>query len=127
MNIQPRNKWQKTLIDAMQLQSFAPKTQYTYFRAVRKLSDFYNKPPYRITEEELCQYFLHRKNVDQWSETAFNHELQSDATRSAANSYSLCAIRFETFMESDCALWNMTIERHREEDFLWHSLMHKSR
>ena len=70
MNIKPKNKWQKTLIDAMQLQSFAPKTQYAYFRAVRKLSDFYNKPPYRITEEELCQYFLHRKNVDQWSETA---------------------------------------------------------
>jgi site-specific recombinase XerD len=70
MNLQPRNKWQKTLIDAMQLQSFAPKTQYAYFRAVRKLSDFYDKPPYRITEEELCQYFLHRKNVDQWSETA---------------------------------------------------------
>ena len=70
MNLQPRNKWQKTLIDAMQLQSYAPKTQYTYFRAVRKLADFYNKPPYRITEEELCQYFLHRKNVDKWSETA---------------------------------------------------------
>ena len=70
MNIQPRNKWQKRFLDAMQLRSFAPKTQYAYFRAVRKLSDFYNKPPYRISEEELCQYFLHRKNVDQWSETA---------------------------------------------------------
>lgn len=70
MNIQPRNKWQKQLLDAMQLQSYAPKTQYAYFRAVRKLSVFYNKPPYRITEEELCQYFLHRKNVDHWSETA---------------------------------------------------------
>jgi len=69
MNIQPRNKWQKQFIDAMQLRSFAPKTQYAYFRAVRKLSVFYDKPPYRITEEELCQYFLHRKNVDHWSET----------------------------------------------------------
>ena len=69
MNIQPRNNWQKRFLDAMQLQSFAPKTQYAYFRAVRKLSVFYDKPPYRITEEELCQYFLHRKNVDQWSET----------------------------------------------------------
>lgn len=69
MNIQPRNKWQKQFLDAMQLRSFAPKTQYAYFRAVRKLSVFYDKPPYRITEEELCQYFLHRKNVDKWSET----------------------------------------------------------
>lgn len=69
MNIKPRTKWQKQFIDAMQLQSFAPKTQYAYFKAVHKLATFYNKPPYRITEEELCQYFLHRKNVDKWSET----------------------------------------------------------
>ncbi len=69
MNIQPRNKWQKRFIEAMQLQSFAPKTQYAYFKAVLKMANFYNKPPYRITEEEICQYFLHRKNVDQWSET----------------------------------------------------------
>lgn len=69
MNITARNKWQQRFIDAMQLRSFKPKTQYAYFRAVRKLATFYNKPPYRITEEELCQYFLHRKNVDKWSET----------------------------------------------------------
>ena len=69
MNITARNKWQQRFIDAMQLRSFKPKTQYAYFRAVRKLSVFYNKPPYKITEEELCQYFLHRKNVDKWSPT----------------------------------------------------------
>lgn len=56
--------------EAMQLQSFAPKTQYAYLRAVRKLAEFYDKSPARITEAELCQYFLHRKNVDQWSSTA---------------------------------------------------------
>jgi len=58
------------MIEAMQLQSFAPKTQYAYVRAVRKLAEFYDKSPGRITEEELCQYFLHRKNVDQWSSTS---------------------------------------------------------
>jgi len=58
------------MTDAMQLQSFAPKTQQAYLRAVRKLAEFYDKSPARITEEELCQYFLHRKNVDQWSSTA---------------------------------------------------------
>ena len=59
MNIQPRCKWEKQFIEAMQLQSFAPKTQYAYFKAVLKLAKFYDKPPYRITEDELCQYFLH--------------------------------------------------------------------
>lgn len=58
------------MIDAMQLQSFAPKTQDAYLRAVRKLAEFYDKSPARITEAELCQYFLHRKNVDHWSSTA---------------------------------------------------------
>jgi len=58
------------MTDAMQLQSFAPKTQQAYLRAVRKLAEFYDKSPARITEEELCHYFLHRKNVDQWSSTA---------------------------------------------------------
>jgi len=58
------------MTEVMQLQSFAPKTQDAYLRAVRKLAEFYGKSPGRITEEELCQYFLHRKNVDQWSSTA---------------------------------------------------------
>jgi integrase/recombinase XerD len=59
------------MTEAMQLQSFATATQYTYLRAVRRLVAFYDdKSPYRITEEELCQYFLHRKNVDNWSPTA---------------------------------------------------------
>ena len=69
MNIQPRSKWQKQFIEAMQLRSFAPKMQYAYFKAVLKLARVCDKPPYRITEDELCQYFLHRKNVDLWSET----------------------------------------------------------
>ncbi len=58
------------MIDAMQLQSFSPRTQQAYVRSVRKLAEFYDKSPDRITEEELCQYFLHRKNVDHWSSTA---------------------------------------------------------
>ena len=63
-------KWYDRMIEAMQLQSFSPRTQQSYVRAVRKLAEFYDKSPARITEEELCQYFLHRKNVDQWSPTA---------------------------------------------------------
>jgi integrase/recombinase XerD len=58
------------MIEAMQLQSFSPRTQQSYVRSVRKLAEFYDKSPGCITEAELCQYFLHRKNVDQWSSTA---------------------------------------------------------
>jgi site-specific recombinase XerD len=66
--------------EAMQLQSLAPKTQETYLRAIRKLERFYDKSPARVTEEELCQYFLHRANVDKWSRSACAH--------------ALCAIKF---------------------------------
>ncbi len=63
-------KFYDRMIEAMQLQSFSPRTQQSYVRAVRKLAEFYDKSPARITEAELCDYFLHRKNVDQWSSTA---------------------------------------------------------
>jgi len=33
------------------------------------------------------------------------------------------AIRVESFVESNGALRSMPIERHGEEDLLWHSLM----
>lgn len=55
------------MIEAMQLQSFSPRTQESYVRAVRKLAEFHDKSPARITEAELCQFFLHRKNVDKRS------------------------------------------------------------
>jgi site-specific recombinase XerD len=65
------SKLYNQMTEAMQLQNFAPPTQYAYLRAVRRLVAFYDdKSPYRITEEELCKYFLHRKNVDKWSPTA---------------------------------------------------------
>lgn len=58
------------MTEAMQLQSLSPRTQESYLRSVRKLAEFYDKSPGRITEEELCQYFLHRANVDKWSRAA---------------------------------------------------------
>lgn len=65
-----KSKLYDRMTEAMQLQSFAKPTQQAYVRAVRKLAEFYGKSPARITEEELCQYFLHRANVDKWSISA---------------------------------------------------------
>ena len=31
------------------------------------LSEFYEKTPDLVSEEELQEYFLHRKNVDKWA------------------------------------------------------------
>jgi integrase/recombinase XerD len=52
---------------ALQLAGMSNSTQKGYTRSVRMLVDFYKKSPDLITEEELQDYFLHRKNVSKWS------------------------------------------------------------
>ena len=54
---------------ALQLAGMSNRTQQSYTRSVRMLVDFYNKTPDQINEQELQDYFLHRKNVDNWSAT----------------------------------------------------------
>jgi hypothetical protein len=51
----------------LQLAGMSKRTQQCYTRSVRMLVDFYNKTPDQITEVQLQEYFLHRKNKDKWS------------------------------------------------------------
>jgi site-specific recombinase XerD len=55
------------MIQTLQLNGKCERTQECYVRSVRMLTDFHQKAPASITEEELRQYFLHRKNVSNWS------------------------------------------------------------
>ena len=50
------------MIEDLQLHGYADKTQESYLRAVRQLSVYCNKPPDRISEDELREYFLYLKN-----------------------------------------------------------------
>lgn len=59
--------WYEQSLKALQLNGKGERTQEAYTRAVRMLTEFYDTTPDRITEEELQDYFLHRKNVDHWS------------------------------------------------------------
>lgn len=52
---------------ALQLAGMSERTQQAYTRAVRLLVEFHAKTPEQITEPELEDYFLHRRNVDKWS------------------------------------------------------------
>lgn len=52
---------------ALQLAGMSERTQECYTRAVRQLVDFYGKTPDQISEPELEDYFLHRRNTDKWS------------------------------------------------------------
>ncbi len=54
-------------IRALQLAGFSNSTQRIYTRAVRMLVEFYDKTPDQITESELENYFLWRRNHNKWA------------------------------------------------------------
>ena len=55
------------MIQDLQLRDYSKGTQTLYVNAVRQLCDHFDKPPGRITEEDLREYFLYGKNVKKWS------------------------------------------------------------
>ena len=62
-----KTEWYDRTIQALQLNGKGKRTQQAYARSVRMLSQFHGKAPDLITEQELQDYFLHRKNVDHGS------------------------------------------------------------
>jgi hypothetical protein len=63
-----QTKWYDQTVRHLQLAGMSEKTQEAYARHVRKLIEFFDgRDPNQISEEELKNYFLHRRNVDQWS------------------------------------------------------------
>jgi integrase len=63
-------EWSIRMQQDLQLHGYSQRSQELYLRAVRQLTERFNKPPDQITEEELRDYFLYVKNVKKWSRTA---------------------------------------------------------
>lgn len=61
------NDWHEKSKRALQLAGKGERTQEAYTRSVRKLVQFLGRTPDQISETDLQDYFLHRRNVDQWS------------------------------------------------------------
>lgn len=61
------NDWYQRMIAVLQLNGKGEPTQKAHNGAVRMLSEFYNKTPDLLSEPELQEYFLHRKNVNRWA------------------------------------------------------------
>ncbi|MEW6664168.1 MAG: site-specific integrase [Thermodesulfobacteriota bacterium] len=59
--------WNEKMVKALQINGKGERSQQAYARAVRMLTQFHGKSPDEITEDELQNYFLHRKNVSKWS------------------------------------------------------------
>ena len=56
------NDWYQQMVATLQLNGKGEPTQKAYTRTVRMLSEFYNKTPDLVSEPELQEYFLQRKN-----------------------------------------------------------------
>jgi integrase/recombinase XerD len=57
----------ESMIHDMTLHGYGERTREAYSRAVRQMWEFLGVALEEITEEQLRQYFLHRKNKDKWS------------------------------------------------------------
>ena len=55
------------MIECLQLPGLSQRTQESYVRAVRQLSEHYHRSLNLITESELRQYFLHLLNVKHYA------------------------------------------------------------
>ncbi len=59
--------WYEQSMRALQLAGKSERTQHCYTRSVRMLVDHYGKAPDLISEHELEEYFLYRKNESKWA------------------------------------------------------------
>lgn len=56
------SKLRNRMIQDMQLHGYSERTQQSYVREVRKVSQFYNCSPAKLNEDQLRDYFLYLKN-----------------------------------------------------------------
>ena len=61
------NKFKTKMIEDMQLRGYAERTQKSYLREVRLLSNYWHLPPDTISEQQVREYFLYCKNDQGWS------------------------------------------------------------
>jgi hypothetical protein len=54
----------------LQLRGMSTSTQFNYLRAVRKYSEYFQRSPDQISEEQLRDYFIYLKNVKKFSRSA---------------------------------------------------------
>ena len=59
--------WYDQMIRKLQINGKSERTQEAHARAVRQLIEHYKKDPALISENELEEYFLYRRNESKWA------------------------------------------------------------
>ncbi len=62
-----KTEWHDRMIKSLHLNGKDERRQEAYAHTLRMLVQFYGKSSDLISEEELQDCLLHRKNIDQWS------------------------------------------------------------
>ena len=70
--IDTKQDWFAQMVRKLQINGKAERTIQAYTRAVRQLKDFFQKQPDLITEQELEDYFLYRRNESNWAPKTLN-------------------------------------------------------
>ena len=70
--IHTKQDWYTLMVRKLQVNGKAERTIQAYTRAVRQLKDFFQKQPDFITEQELEDYFLYRRNESNWAPKTLN-------------------------------------------------------
>ena len=59
--------WRENMDKALQVSGRGTRTRQAYIRSVRMLGEFYGKLPGQVQEDELRDYFVHRRTKDNWA------------------------------------------------------------
>jgi integrase/recombinase XerD len=60
------------MLEDMQLRGLAERTQESYLGAVRRLAEYYGRPPDQLSDEEVRGYFLYLQNERQVASNTYN-------------------------------------------------------
>jgi len=58
--------WHKKIHEALDLNGKSERTKECYLRAVRQIRDHYKTEPEELSETQIREYFLYRKNTSKW-------------------------------------------------------------
>jgi len=59
--------WYNKTVKTLQVAGMSDRTQECYARAVRMMIEHFGKDPREISEDEIQEYFLYRRNISKWS------------------------------------------------------------
>ena len=63
------------MMEDMKLRGLAPRTKDRYLHAIKALTEHYDRPPDKITEEQVRKYLLYLMETKEYAKSTFNVDL----------------------------------------------------